>query len=126
MLEHLSQQVARKATGSPRISTSYRRFRCGSPPTRQTHWPWRCVNQWQKRPSKNKKITYIAGTTGVTTLGFLSIKQDRSQFPDDPLDLTELATVPFNRLCSGWISFAFCSSLAWVGIGEPLYNVPSN
>ncbi|KAL4967063.1 FAD-linked oxidoreductase-like protein [Aspergillus stella-maris] len=67
----------------------------------------------------------IEGTTGAVLTGFLWGRPSSYEVSDDPRDLKSLSKVPFSKLVSGWIAFAFCSSPTWVGISESLYNVLS-
>ncbi|EGU81575.1 hypothetical protein FOXB_07920 [Fusarium oxysporum f. sp. conglutinans Fo5176] len=74
-------------------------------------------------PRGNKAI-YAAGGS-VSLLGLLLLKPNESRYPEDPQDVGALHNVPFSKLFSGWIAFAFCSSPTWVDMSETLYNIAS-
>ncbi|KAL3474885.1 FAD-linked oxidoreductase-like protein [Aspergillus californicus] len=70
------------------------------------------------------RAAYIAGGSGLAVLGLIWAGQSRRDV-DDPRDKNALATVPFTKLFSGWIAFAFCSSPLWVDMSESLYTILS-
>ncbi|KAK2687850.1 hypothetical protein QWA68_013730 [Fusarium oxysporum] len=74
-------------------------------------------------PRGNKAI-YAAGGS-VSVLGLLLLKPNKGRYPEDPQDVEALHNVPFSKLFSGWIAFAFCSSPTWVDMSETLYNIAS-
>ncbi|EEU48330.1 uncharacterized protein NECHADRAFT_31479 [Fusarium vanettenii 77-13-4] len=81
---------------------------------------------WKNAAFKDKRsIAYAAGGTSIAILGLLWVRRDGSKYPDDPRDMKALSTVPFGKLFSGWIAFAFCSSPTWVDMSEALYNITS-
>ncbi|KAH7141761.1 FAD-linked oxidoreductase-like protein [Dactylonectria macrodidyma] len=80
---------------------------------------------WRHAPYQNKRFLYVVGGAGVLTGGYLLSKKKEREYPDDPRDTKTLSTVPFRRLVTGWISFAFCSSPTWVELSETLYSTLS-
>ncbi|KAL4794102.1 FAD-linked oxidoreductase [Aspergillus venezuelensis] len=93
-----------------RVSTAIRNIR---PPSKAPY-----------QLSRNR-VLITAGGTGAVLAGLLWGRSSSYEVSDDPRDLKSLSKVPFSKLVSGWIAFAFCSSPTWVGISESLYNVLS-
>lgn len=50
----------------------------------------------------NKRAAYaVVGSTVV--LGVFGLSRSKSDYVDDPRDVRALSTVPFGKLCSGWM-----------------------
>ncbi|EON70078.1 hypothetical protein W97_09344 [Coniosporium apollinis CBS 100218] len=116
--QHIYHATRRRLIGLPRHTVKWTSTSTGQIPRPARPIEWR-----ENTSSKDKKIVYAVGGTGVITIGLLLARRNGSQYPDDPRDVKELSTVPFGKLCSGWITFAFCSSPRWVDMSESFYQV---
>ncbi|RSL83081.1 hypothetical protein CEP51_004718 [Fusarium floridanum] len=87
----------------------------------------RTAVSWRTAALKEKRVFYAAGGTSLAVAGlFLATSTSNTRNnSDDPRDISALSKLPFSKLVSGWIAFAFCSSPTWVDISEGLYNVVS-
>ncbi|RDW70301.1 hypothetical protein BP5796_08698 [Coleophoma crateriformis] len=87
--------------------------------------PVQPLARWHQLSPRSKRAAYVLGGAGVTIAGMLLFKQDNNIQFEEARDIKALSTVPFRKLCTGWISFAFCSSPTWIDMSESLYSILS-
>ncbi|KAH7243222.1 FAD-linked oxidoreductase-like protein, partial [Fusarium solani] len=86
----------------------------------------RLTASWRHPFSKHGRAAYAVGGSGVAIFALALANREGTEYPNDSHDAKALLTVPFGKLVSGWLAFAFCSSPTWVDMSETLYSVFSN
>ncbi|RMJ17919.1 hypothetical protein CDV36_002410, partial [Fusarium kuroshium] len=93
---------------------------------RSTSTLTRLTKSWEHATSKQRRNVITVGGSGVALFALALANREGTKYASDPRDAKALSTVPFGKLVSGWLAFAFCSSPTWVDMSETLYSIVSS
>ncbi|RSL46965.1 hypothetical protein CEP53_010119, partial [Fusarium sp. AF-6] len=111
-----------------RVGLATRQFTFATPPRtiRSTSTLTRPTKSWEHATSKQRRIVIAVGGSDIALFALALANREGTKYASDPRDAKALSTVPFGKLVSGWLAFAFCSSPTWVDMSEILYSIVSS